>query len=436
MIYKALKVLVKLTMFFFFRRRIVKGVENIPKVGPTILVANHPVTFLDPLLVAVSTNIPVHFLAKGIMFKNGLIRAIFKTFNMIPIYRAQDNIGDMSKNEDTFKFCYEHLEKGGLLLIFPEGVSVTDRTIKPLKTGVARIALGAEMRNEFGLGVKIVPFGLTYEGPHQFRKDVLVQAGQPIDLKNYKEANAIDHRQAVHSVMNEIKKSLENLSLNVINPEYTTLVDFILQENALNEIPFDKSVESVQMLFSEITDKSNVEVDLLLEKVNRILDRKKQIGLTNIHLNDKNSNLIKETTLSLLTLILGIPLLLFGFVHNAIPYYLSPVLARKISKDYEYQGPISMTAGMIICLITYPLFFVFMITFSGNILISLIYLVSLPIVGIITYGFFKQLNWLKIQWKVLFLFSRKRDQISELIIERKIFLEDLVSLKLTHALKS
>jgi glycerol-3-phosphate O-acyltransferase / dihydroxyacetone phosphate acyltransferase len=50
----------------------------------------------------------------------------------------------------------------------------------PLKTGAARIALGA--REEGAEGLKIVPVGLLYEDKTRPRTRVLVRAGNPIDL--------------------------------------------------------------------------------------------------------------------------------------------------------------------------------------------------------------------------------------------------------------
>ena len=42
----------------------------------------------------------------------------------------------MNKNEETFIKCYEHLENGGAILMFPEGISITERKLKPIKTKV------------------------------------------------------------------------------------------------------------------------------------------------------------------------------------------------------------------------------------------------------------------------------------------------------------
>lgn len=420
-----------MTMFFFFRNRIVKNANNIPKEGPTILVANHPVTFLDPLLVAVATNRQVHFLAKGAMFKNRLIRAIFKKFNMIPIHRAQDNPSEMHKNQDTFEYCYEHLEKGGLILIFPEGISVTDRTLKPLKTGVARIALGAEAKNGFKLGVKIVPVGLTYEGPHQFRKDVLVNVGNPIAVKELNVVHQKNEKIAINRIMDEVKFQLEQLTLQVDQEALTSFVDFIVEENAQLGLDFEENVASIKAILQEIESKSNgIAQQHLIEKMKELRQLGDDIGIQNLHSAKGAGKIVLESIVSLGGFIVGIPLILFGFIHNAIPYYFSPRLARLISKEYEYQGPITMTAGMVLCLVLYPMCFLLMLSYSGNLFLSLLYLLVIPFSGIITYGFFEQLNWTKHRWEFLLLFNKRSEQVAEFILAKKSLLKEIDNLSI------
>lgn len=115
---------------------------------------------------------------------------------------------------------------------------------------------------------------------------------------------------------------------------------------------------------------------------------------------------------------IGIPLMLFGFIHNALIYYLSPVIARRISKEYEYQGPIAMTAGMVLGLILFPLCGWGMYEITENVLISLGYTISIPLSGLITYGFYKQFDLLQSQWKFMILFYRKKKQIAEIIMDK------------------
>src|SRR5918996_136549 len=72
--------------------------------------------------------------------------------------------------------------RGGTIGICPEGVSHNEPRLKPLKTGAARIALGAASTGS-QLDVKIVPVGLYYTEKTTFRSSALLRFGEPITVK-------------------------------------------------------------------------------------------------------------------------------------------------------------------------------------------------------------------------------------------------------------
>jgi 1-acyl-sn-glycerol-3-phosphate acyltransferase len=65
------------------------------------------------------------------------------------------------RNLDAFAACFAHLREGGAIGIFPEGEASDEAHLLPIRTGAARIALGAHSRGAMGL--QIVPVGLIYE---------------------------------------------------------------------------------------------------------------------------------------------------------------------------------------------------------------------------------------------------------------------------------
>ncbi len=187
MLYGIIKLLLQGTIRIFFRSITIKNGNLIPEKGPLILLANHPATFMDPIVIACSIKRRVYFLGKGELFKGRFANWFLPRLNIIPVYRRQDDPDLMFKNNDTFKKCYEHLEKGGALLIFPEGVSITERKLKPIKSGASHIATGAESRNNFRLGLKIVNIGLNYADQHKFHRDLLINVHEPIEARDYAE---------------------------------------------------------------------------------------------------------------------------------------------------------------------------------------------------------------------------------------------------------
>src|ERR1051326_7760375 len=224
MLYSFLKVVFRITMRLFFRAYTVKGKENIPSAGPVIFLANHPSTFMDPIVVAASINRKVFFLAKAEVFKGKFAQWLLPRFNMIPVYRAQDDPTQMHKNKETFKKCFEHLAKGGCILIFPEGISLTERKLKKIKTGAARIALGAEADNDFKLGVKIISVGLNYSDPHTFQSNLFVNVDEPISVRDYKEQYEKDAFASASALTEEIRARLEKQVVAIEDEKLDKLV--------------------------------------------------------------------------------------------------------------------------------------------------------------------------------------------------------------------
>ena len=180
MIYAFFKILIRSALKIYFRNIHVVGTENIPKEGPFLVVSNHPSSFLDPISIGVWVNQRMSFLAKATMFDNKIIGSILKKFNMIPIYRAEDNPLLLNKNEEVFKACYTKLSNKGVIMMFPEGTSESERRLRKIKTGAARIALGTSKENNFNLNVKIVPVGLNYTKSSRFRSELYIQFGIPL----------------------------------------------------------------------------------------------------------------------------------------------------------------------------------------------------------------------------------------------------------------
>jgi 1-acyl-sn-glycerol-3-phosphate acyltransferase len=211
---------------FYYPRRALEGRERVPDAGRVIFVCNHPNGLLDPLLVELAMGRPVSFLAKSTFWGNPVGRLAMESFGAIAIYRSQDAGGPsrelIQKNEATFARCHEALAAGRWLALFPEGTSHSEPQLKPLKTGAARIALGAEEAraaapggDDGGVagGVVLVPVGLTYEDKTTFRSGVLLTVGAPISVAARIEAHRASGTPLVEGLTEDIRGGLEDVLL-------------------------------------------------------------------------------------------------------------------------------------------------------------------------------------------------------------------------------
>lgn len=160
----------------FFRRIELLGMERVPRDGGVIFAVNHPNGLVDPLFLLCFAPKPVSFLGKAPLFRYPFIGWIARSLDSIPVYRKQDN--SSGSNAETFARSREVLQRGGSIAIFPEGTTHDDPQLRELKTGAARIALGAHLPS-----LQIVPTGIYYTAKHVFRSSALVLFGDPIAVQ-------------------------------------------------------------------------------------------------------------------------------------------------------------------------------------------------------------------------------------------------------------
>jgi 1-acyl-sn-glycerol-3-phosphate acyltransferase len=154
-LYRLVRWIARLTLNSYFRKIVITGKENISSHGPVVLVANHPSAFMDPMVVACTVRRPLNFLVAAEFFNGKWKSWVYQNYlNMIPVYRPTTLPGEAYKNDTVFSKVIDLLSTGGSILVFPEGNSVTEKRIRKIKTGVARMALGTKEAS--GVEVKII----------------------------------------------------------------------------------------------------------------------------------------------------------------------------------------------------------------------------------------------------------------------------------------
>lgn len=164
----------------FFRRIEILGMERVPSNGAVVFAVNHPNGLVDPLFLLCFAPGRVSFLAKAPLFGYPIIGSIVRAFDTIPVYRKQE-AGDRSlaeANAQMFARAREVVQRGGSIAIFPEGTTHDDPQMRELKTGAARIALGANVD-----AMTVIPTGIYYTAKQAFRSSALVLFGEPIHVQ-------------------------------------------------------------------------------------------------------------------------------------------------------------------------------------------------------------------------------------------------------------
>jgi glycerol-3-phosphate O-acyltransferase / dihydroxyacetone phosphate acyltransferase len=141
-------------------------------------VASHFNGMLDPVLVAQASPRMPRFLAKAGFWRIPVARWLLELVGALPVRRADE--GSTQANAQVFEACSRALAEGQMIALFPEGITHDEPRVARLRTGAARIALGA--RRSGAAGLRIVPVGLVYTAKQRPRSRALVRVGDPIDL--------------------------------------------------------------------------------------------------------------------------------------------------------------------------------------------------------------------------------------------------------------
>nr|WP_245694169.1 lysophospholipid acyltransferase family protein [Actinopolyspora mzabensis] len=186
----------------------IEGAHHVPDSGGAILVSNH-LAVADSFLMPLMLPRRVTFLAKREYFTGkgltgALKRIFFSGVGQVPLDRSSGAAAQAALDTGI-----RLLREGQLLGLYPEGTRSPDGRLYKGKTGVARMALEADVPviPVVTIGTeKINPIGSKIWRPYSVR----VRVGEPLDFSRY-EGLAGD-RFAERSITDEIMYSLMELS--------------------------------------------------------------------------------------------------------------------------------------------------------------------------------------------------------------------------------
>ncbi len=174
--------------FFGFR---VEGRDHEPRSGPVIVVSNH-LSDLDPLVVGAALRRRVGYMAKHELFVNPLVRWWITACGGFPVRRGEPD-------RRALRTALELLQRGGVLVMFPEGTRGLDRTLRPPEPGAAMLAIRTRAAI-LPLAVLGTDEALPRDSHRLHRATIRVRIGEPIAPAEAQTPDGGRGREAVEAI--------------------------------------------------------------------------------------------------------------------------------------------------------------------------------------------------------------------------------------------
>jgi 1-acyl-sn-glycerol-3-phosphate acyltransferase len=312
-----------------------------------MIVCNHPSSFFEACLMAVMLPRPLYFLTRGDFFKNRLFAWFLGQTHQVPIFRAEDGFDKLRSNKDTFGYCYAALREQKVIIIFPESRTETEKRLRPVQKGAARIALGALERIPNLDKLQILPVGITFSDPTRYRSLATLRCGELITVT----PSPADEREQIAEITAQIERALKSVIIHIDDPAREQLFD------AAQELMFNASdyarfpVSSTSDAFPQVEQALEKRINKLSpEQANEMRDAidAYQAQLKRYHLKDRHLfSGPAQSLIGKLALLLLLPLILLGKLITFLPSRLVHSIINKRIRRIPFYGATKWALGML-----------------------------------------------------------------------------------------
>lgn len=390
--YELIRSYVRFAFWLTHKRIVVTGRHFIPKNKPIIFAANHQNALMDPLALACTNRSQSTWLARADLFKSAKARSILSYLKMIPVYRIRDGKENLSNNEHVFAQVTRLLENQQSVALFPEAAHSGKRQMLPHKKAIPRIALEAESKNNFNLDLHIVPAGIYYSHYWSFNRTVIVQYGEPIRLDRYRQDFATNPQKAMLSLRDELHARLLPLCMQISSEIHYQAYEDLRQVagkaySATRPISPDKELQlflAEKELIARLEELENKQAETFEFIRKQTEDYFKAIGEADFgdeQIEKADQIRWSPFPVQLAGILSSLPVFIFGFAFNALPFYLPRRILRKKVKDRSFLSTFNFVSGLLVFPLFYVLSFLLLYALGCPAGIAVLSLILMPFAG-------------------------------------------------------
>lgn len=371
MLWHLVKYLLGFVIAVFFKRTKISNIQHLKVKGPVIVAVNHPNGFMDPVALSALVYPPrLRYLARGDAFKKGIVTRILQSLGVIPIFRIQDGGKEgLLKNDETYNIVNRLLSKNKKIIIFAEGLCIQERRLRPLKKGVPRMIFGAMETSKLN-NLIVVPVGINYTNPSQFRATLFCNVGEPIKMIDYMAAYKEAPAKTMNQFIADLTPRMKELIININHPRSEKVIEHIEEvykyEYCKKEKLNIKNLEHDFLFSTKVVDVINKAEETQPEKVKSLNEKTAHYfsALKKHNLKDWLINPHKQSSINygvfilrLSVIILTLPIYLTGLVASYPPYKLTHIIVSKKIKIVEFKASFYMGVGGFLFLFYYIILF-------------------------------------------------------------------------------
>ncbi|CAB4662746.1 unannotated protein [freshwater metagenome] len=204
--YALLKAFLSPILMGLFRPK-VKGLRNVPHLGPLIIASNH-LSFSDSIFMPLVVPRKVTFLAKSEYFTSPGLKGFIKKITFIALGQVPVDRSGGRASEAALITGLKVLERGDCIGIYPEGTRSPDGRLYKGRSGIARLAIES--------GAPVIPVAMFNTAEIQPTGQVVPKVrrvemifGEPLYFENYGDST---DQKVLREVTDRIMNTIQALS--------------------------------------------------------------------------------------------------------------------------------------------------------------------------------------------------------------------------------
>jgi len=273
------------------------------------------------------------------------------------------------------------------------------------------MVFGAESKNDWTLGVRLVPVGLQYREKMIFRSDVTVVWGEPITVSDAaREAYGEDPRAAVAMLTEEVDEAIRAVTVNLDRWEDLPLLELA------GQVWTDENDPATRLIGLANGHRSFVErtperIESLRRRLELFAEHLSELGLEPRDLEGRVRlwPALKFVGALLGSLLVGVPIVILGIVTYCVPYFA----VRGLVGLKTLEPDIVASAKVLASILFYGIW-------QAGLVVAGVYLggwqmgvaagVALPLAGVLTPGFSerRQRLWRRLSLTIRLPFAKRR----------------------------